>query len=425
MIKRFVACIYLKDGKAVRDLKDTTVVSDDPVALAEEYDNQNCDALMVFDMADSDAEKEQAIEIIREICMKLDAPVIGAGGVNRMEDVKKLLYAGCKRAALNWSKQGNMDILREVSEKFGKEKIAICYTRTDRIVENEELIRKYAAELILLDFAEVKRGLELDFPTILSFPDVSLDKLLSYLEDRNVTGMTGNAINDNISQMAVMKRLCAENGMTVHQFKANITWETLKTGENGLVPVVVQDYRTNEVLMVAYMDKEAYGRTIETGRMHYHSRSRDTLWLKGETSGHFQFVKSLMADCDYDTILARVKQVGVACHTGSRTCFFHTIADKSFSEKNPQKVLDNVYGVIKDRQTNPKEGSYTNYLFDKGLDKILKKVGEEATEMVIAAKNESSGELVYEMADFLYHMMVLMAERGISWEEITDELARR
>ena len=126
-----------------------------------------------------------------------------------------------------------------------------------------------------------------------------------------------------------------------------------------------------------------------------------------------------------DTILAKVKQVGVACHTGSYSCFFNEIAGKKYTEKNPQKVLDSVFTVINDRKTNPREGSYTNYLFDKGLDKILKKVGEESTEMVIAAKNANSNELIYEMADFLYHMMVLMSEKGISWEEITDELARR
>ena len=159
--------------------------------------------------------------------------------------------------------------------------------------------------------------------------------------------------------------------------------------------------------------------------MHYYSRSRNEQWLKGETSGHFQFVKSLYADCDKDTILAKVKQIGAACHTGSYSCFFNEIAKTEYSEKNPQKVLDSVFEVITDRKKNPREGSYTNYLFDKGIDKILKKVGEESTEIVIAAKNPNSNEIVYEMADFLYHMMVLMAEKDVKWEDITDELARR
>ncbi|MBP6275467.1 MAG: phosphoribosyl-ATP diphosphatase, partial [Roseburia sp.] len=129
--------------------------------------------------------------------------------------------------------------------------------------------------------------------------------------------------------------------------------------------------------------------------------------------------------CDYDTILAKVSQVGAACHTGNPTCFFNEIVKKEYVEKNPLKVLEDVYEIILDRKAHPKEGSYTNYLFDKGIDKILKKVGEEATEIVIAAKNPDPEEVKYEISDFLYHMMVLMAERGVTWEDITQELSQR
>ena len=160
--------------------------------------------------------------------------------------------------------------------------------------------------------------------------------------------------------------------------------------------------------------------------MTYYSRSREELWIKGETSGHYQYVKSLTADCDYDTILAKISQVGAACHTGSRSCFFNEIMKQDLKEAaNPLKVFEEVMKVIEDRKIHPREGSYTNYLFDKGLDKILKKLGEEATEIVIASKNPNPNEVRYEISDFLYHMMVLMAEKGITWEEITKELANR
>jgi phosphoribosyl-ATP pyrophosphohydrolase/phosphoribosyl-AMP cyclohydrolase len=160
--------------------------------------------------------------------------------------------------------------------------------------------------------------------------------------------------------------------------------------------------------------------------MNYYSRSRQEQWLKGDTSGHYQYVKSLTADCDLDTILAKVSQIGAACHTGNRSCFFNEIARKEVTApENPMKVFQDVYDVICDRKVHPKEGSYTNYLFEKGLDKILKKVGEEATEIVIAAKNPNPNEVKYEISDFLYHMMVLMAEKGLTWEEITEELANR
>ena len=173
------------------------------------------------------------------------------------------------------------------------------------------------------------------------------------------------------------------------------------------------------------MNEEAFETTINIGKMTYYSRSRNELWTKGLTSGHIQYVKSLTADCDYDTILAKVSQVGAACHTGNRSCFFNEIVKKEYMEKNPLKILDEVYEIILDRKSNPKEGSYTNYLFDRGLDKILKKLGEEATEIVIASKNPEPDDIKYEIADFLYHMMVLMAECGLDWEQIAQELSQR
>ena len=159
--------------------------------------------------------------------------------------------------------------------------------------------------------------------------------------------------------------------------------------------------------------------------MTYYSRSRKEQWVKGETSGHYQYVKSLTIDCDYDTLLAKVEQIGAACHTGNPTCFFQPVAGSDYEIKNPIKVFESVYSTIEDRKLHPKEGSYTNYLFDKGIDKILKKVGEECTELVIAAKNPNPEEIKYEMSDLLYHAMVLMVERGITWEDIIQELAQR
>ncbi len=425
MLKKFIPCIYLQKGLAVKDLSDPVQLDETPLALAEKYDNDDCDAIIVFDMSEGDEEHEESLDIIKEICGVVSVPVYGAGNVKRMEDIKKLLYAGCKKACLNFSKQGNIDILQEVSEKFGKDKIVICYTETDKINDHADKISQFADELILLNTSEIKNKPELDIPTILSLPDVSLDKLIELLSQPNVSGLTGPAINKNSAEIRGMKKICADHDLAVNRMIPQLNWEDLKKNNDGMVPVVVQDYRTDAVLMVAYFNEESYNKTVESGRMTYFSRSRNELWLKGETSGHFQYVKQLIADCDKDTILAKVKQVGAACHTGSYSCFFNEICAKKYAEKNPQKVLDNVFEVIKDRRINPRTGSYTNYLFDKGLDKILKKVGEESTEMVIAAKNQNSNELVYEMADFLYHMMVLMVEKNISWEDITDELARR
>ena len=201
--------------------------------------------------------------------------------------------------------------------------------------------------------------------------------------------------------------------------------ERLKRDDKGLVAAVIQQFDTKEVLMVGYMNDEAIRRTLMTGRVTFWSRSRQEYWRKGDTSGHAQYVKSFALDCDGDAILVEVDQVGAACHTGSRSCFFKPLVQKESNDTNPLHVFQDVYDVIADRKLHPKEGSYTNYLFDKGIDKILKKVGEECTEIIIAAKNPDKEEIKYEISDFLYHAMVLMVEKGVTWEEITNELARR
>lgn len=426
--KKLVPCIYLYKGNAVKSLTDITIVDTNPVKLAKFYSDNNADELLIFDMSGGDLEHEEALDIIKEICNEVDLPVTGAGNVHRMEDIKKLLYAGCKKGALNYSKPGNIEITKEVSLKFGKDKLAACYTNTSAILENKALIDEYIDELVLVNETALRESIgawDGDAKILVALPEVSLDKLIEILSVDSISGITGYAINENAKELPVIKSLCEGNGIKVNTFSAAYSWDEFKKNSDGHVTVVVQDYKTDEVLMVAYMNEEAYHTTLRTGKMTYYSRSRKELWIKGGTSGHFQYVKSLTADCDMDTILAKVSQVGAACHTGSHSCFFNEIFKKDYEETNPLRVFESVMNVIEDRKLHPKEGSYTNYLFDKGLDKILKKLGEEATEIVIASKNPNPNEIKYEISDFLYHMMVLMAEKGVTWEEITAELSKR
>lgn len=208
----------------------------------------------------------------------------------------------------------------------------------------------------------------------------------------------------------------------------------LKYNSHGLIPAITQDVETKEVLMMAYMNQEALEKTIETGKVHYYSRSREKLWLKGETSGHFQMVKEISYDCDGDTLLIQVEQMGGACHTGHKSCFYRTAegvketAEQVFDPGQVygnENILRQVYEIIEDRRRNPQEGSYTNYLFTKGIDKMLKKVGEETAEVIIASKNLDKAEITYEISDLLYHLMVVMVQTGITWEDIFDELKGR
>ena len=432
--RKLIASIYLKDQKAVKSFSDLTVISDNPVSLAEKYSDSGIDELIVFDLstAGNDTEHDKALDTIKDICKASDVPVTGAGNVKRMEDIKKLLYTGCKRALLNFSKDTNIEILEEVSGKFGKKKIGISFFELSQINSRKDQVEALASSLYFVkDFtAEIARNLCDDLNSdvdvyVCPKEDETASPLELFSKYDKICGLFGNYINSKADKISDLKTECITKGIAMCQLEPSFSWSQLKKNSDGMVPVIVQDYRTDQVLMLAYMNEEAYNNTLRTGKMTYFSRSRNQLWLKGETSSHFQYVMSLTADCDLDTILAKVKQIGAACHTGSYSCFFNKIAEKDYSEKNPQKVLDSVFDVIKDRKLNPKEGSYTNYLFDKGIDKILKKVGEEATEMVIAAKNPNSNEIVYEMSDFLYHMMVLMAEKNVSWEDVTDELSRR
>lgn len=424
--KKFIPCIYLLNEKAVAGFRDSTVISEDPVQLARFYGESNADELIVFDLSTDDASHEAALDVLKLICKEAQIPVIGAGNVKRMEDIKKLLYAGCMKAALNYSRESNIEITKEVSLKFGKDKIVACIADAQEIESNEALLTEFVDQVILINERTIKQAISVSkLPVIVTLPEVSLDKIIELLSSEIIAGVTGPAINANAKELNDIKDLCAGNGVIVRTFEPAIKWEELKTNSDGLVPVVVQDYKTREVLMVAYMNEEAYLHTLKSGRMTYYSRSRQEQWIKGETSGHFQYVKEMTADCDKDTILAKVSQVGAACHTGSYSCFFNEIMKKEYDETNPLMVFESVLNVIKDRKVHPKEGSYTNYLFDKGIDKILKKLGEEATEIVIAAKNPNANEIKYEIADFLYHMMVLMVEKGVTWEEITEELDKR
>lgn len=424
--KRFIASIYLENGKAIKNFNDKTIISTDPIELAAAYAENDVDGILIFDLSYNDATHEEAIGIIKRIAERIQIPIYGAGNIKRMEDVKKLLYAGCKKAVLNFGKEEGMEILEEVSLKFGKDKIAASIASADNITINKEALEKYADELVLIDEHALKNCLGASIlPMITLLPDTSLDRMLTILEQENISAVSGNIVNENTKEIHAIKQICKEKGMKVHTFEAVMDFSEFKLDSNGLLPVVVQDYKTNQVLMVAYMNEEAYLKTLKTGKMTYYSRSRKELWVKGLTSGHFQYVKGLSVDCDNDTLLAKVAQVGAACHTGNYSCFYRDLIPCEENEKNPLEVFESVMATILDRKVNPKEGSYTNYLFDKGIDKILKKLGEEATEIVIASKNPNPDEIKYEISDFLYHMMVLMAEKEVTWEEITSELAHR
>lgn len=424
--KRLTPCILIDRGKAVKWFDDRSVIARDVVALAKHYTERGADELIVFDLSTSDEDHEEAIDLMRKINRFISIPMVAGGNIRREEDVKKYLYAGAKRAILNFSKVAAQEMLESVSKRFGKERIAVSLNDFDALFKQQHLIEEYASELIFMHRLDLDSVMNItSIPCVVVTDTMEQDEILKILKSSGVKGVSGRFISQEDMDFDGFKEICVQEGIKMMSFESILEFSELKLNPSGLIPVIVQDYKTNEVLMLAYMNKEAFNHTVKSGRMTYYSRSRKELWIKGETSGHYQYLKSLTVDCDKDTLLAKVEQIGAACHTGSRSCFFQQIVGNDYDTTNPLQVFESVYGTIMNRKENPKEGSYTNYLFDKGIDKILKKVGEEATEIVIAAKNPNPEEIKYEISDFLYHVMVLMVERGITWEDITRELAER
>lgn len=434
-MKKLMATVYIKDGMVYSDQKcSAAFVSPDGGSAAVYYSNIGMDAICLLEFSATDEEHDKNIECMKELVRDAEIPVYAGGLVKRFEDIKKYLYTGADKAVFIQNEATWENALSEASVRFGSEKLIYALKeemdgRTDdSVVQAFEAGKEFVSMLYLTtDSGERIRKIETytGLSLIVEYHGELASDALEMLRTEGVSFLSGSLMNSFAFDAMAFKYLCQSAGLEMNLVTARFSWAELKLNSDGLIPVIVQDYRTNEVLMLAYMNEEAFYKTVETGRMTYYSRSRQELWVKGLTSGHIQYVKSLTADCDFDTLLAKVSQVGAACHTGAYSCFFNNVFEKEYTVTNPFKVFEKEYATIVDRKLHPKEGSYTNYLFDKGLDKILKKVGEEATEIIIAAKNPNPEEIKYEMADFLYHAMVLMVERGVTWEEVMREIANR
>ncbi len=426
--KQIIPCIYLFSGQAVAGFQEKNVFEcKDVKELTSFYCDHGADAILVFDLSGDEEAHAEAIHNIRDICDKAEVPVYAAGHISSSDDVKKLFYAGCQRAILNFSKQENIDLLEEASKRFGKNRISVCVASYDEFARNQKRIESYTDYVVCLrdGISERIRSIsEIDLLVVSSAEnEEQITELLKRESTNAVSGVWVSALDN---QLTDVKYALKQKGIPMQVLESTISWSDFKKNSDNMVPVIVQDWQNDEVLMLGYMNELAFETTLRTGKMTYWSRSRNELWTKGLTSGHLQYVKSLSIDCDNDTILAKVSQVGAACHTGNRSCFYRDLVKKEASKAaDPLHIFEEIYAVILDRKNHPKDGSYTNHLFDKGIDKILNKIGEEAAAMIIAAKNPNSEDLQYEISDFLYHLMVLMADKEISWKDIVAELSRR
>ena len=392
------------------------------IMQAEQYCFAGADALFIYNYSKMEKEREEFLAALKQIAAKIDIPFITGMYVGRFEDAKKAFYTGAEQVVVKYEICPDEAVLKEVTGRFGADKIVV---EIDGDIDFDKV--PFPVDTLLIKHVDMDAGLERKCSNagkqIIIRDSLLRNDLESLLRLPNVCGVSTNYFLDK--EIFKIKMNMKQAGIEMNTFESAMDFSEFKTDEKGLIPCITQDYKTGEVLQLAYMNQQSYEATCSTGKMTYFSRSRQELWCKGETSGHYQYVKELRLDCDHDTVLAKVHQVGAACHTGARSCFFNELAKKEYNNTNPLTILNEVFATIEERKAHPKEGSYTNYLFEKGIDKILKKCGEEATEIVIAAKNPDAEELKYEIADFLYHMMVLMAECGLNWDDVVKELANR
>ena len=331
------------------------VTMENPIEEARFYNDSGADEVAFFDSTASRESLDKNIPIIKEITRNIDIPLIACGGVRRLEDVKKLLYAGASKVCMKSAPMQDISIVSEASERFGSERIIVTIDLTEDIdaVEYAKKVKEAGAGNLLIlhhnkidNYEEIvaKIRKEAPLPTVVSSYSTEGDEIARMLDATNAEAISLY----NLAQHDVMqiKQACRKKGVYVNLFESSKPFSEFKLDDKGLIPCIAQDYKTGEVLMMAYMNEESYNKTIETGRMTYFSRSRNELWTKGETSGHYQFVKSLTIDCDNDTILAKVSQVGAACHTGNRSCFFTPLVSKEYNDTNPLTVFRDVMNII-------------------------------------------------------------------------------
>ena len=309
--KNIVATLYLKDGKAVRSFKDFTEI-EDVYQLCQMYNDSGIDKIIIFDLSTDDDEHEKNINTIKQINRNLEIKVCAGGNINRIEDIKKLLYAGCMQVMLNAAKPSSIGLAEEASRRFGKDRIMLSVHNVDFIYKHKRAIEETFHELYILDkgIMDAIENLS-NIQYVVKIDNYDYDEIASLLKRSKIRGIAGECINDPKRDIMKLKAQLSQSGIKMDNFAPDLKWTDLKPNSDGMVPVIVQDYRTDEVLMLAYMNEEAFNTTINIGKMTYYSRSRQNLWIKGETSGHYQYVKSLTADCDFDTILAKVSQVGM------------------------------------------------------------------------------------------------------------------
>ena len=471
LAKRIIACLDVRNGRVVKGTKFTDIKDvDSPEKLAKFYSDNSVDELVFYDITASNEERKTSLEFVERVARVINIPFSAGGGVSTIEDFKYILRKGADKVSVNSAAVRNPQLIREASMAFGSQCVVLSMdvkkndegswsvyvkggrekTELDAIDWAVTAAELGAGEIVVnsIDEDGMKNGYDLELlsritsvvniPVIASGGAGKKEHFLDALQKTGVDGvLAASVFHFGEIKVPELKQYLKENGAEIRMPEAapqkkespsaeNADISMISFGKDGLVPCICQDAKTGAVLMLAYMNEQSLRLTLEKKRAVYYSRSRSELWEKGATSGNTQKVRAIYYDCDADALLIKVDQTGNACHTGAYSCFFNAVFDDLGVSADPgSSVFGELYATVIGRKNDPSEGSYTNYLFDKGIDKILKKVGEEAAETIIAAKNQDRQELIGETGDLIYHLTVMLAEKGISMDEIEQELKSR
>lgn len=443
MSSRIIPCLDIREGRVVKGkkFKDIQDVAD-PILLAQSYEQQGADELFILDITGDN--RDVFLKIISDITSQLNIPVTVGGGIRTLKDVDDVLSAGATKASITSAAITRPELLSEATQKYGSNAIVLSID-AGRVGDKWHAFTQGGKNDTQLDVVEwAKKGVELGVGEILlnsidtdgvkSGFQIELNSLISNAVNIPVIASGGAGKMEDFSTVFSETNVQAALAASVfHYNEINITdlkeylgsfdmINNIKFDDKGLIPAIVQDATSGKVLMLAYMNKESFEKTVETKETWFYSRSRKELWHKGATSGNIQTVKSMSLDCDGDTLLINVTQHGPACHTGEESCFFKPIIE---NKKDSRDVIHRVIDTIENRRKFPEDGAYTTYLFNEGIDKVLKKVGEEASEVIIGAKNNDRDEIKWEVADLVYHTLVLLNMTNVSLDDIKDVLYRR
>lgn len=460
---RVIPCLDVAAGRVVKGLKfENLRDAGDPVEAARRYEAEGADELCLLDVAASHEGRGTLVDLVRRVAHVLSIPFTVGGGVRSVEDAGALLAAGADRVAVNTAAVLDPALVTRLAERFGAQCVVVAVDakkdggrfvvsthggRKPTEIELDawvgEVTARGAGEILLtsMDADGTKAGFDLAMlkaaraatalPIVASGGAGELAHFApAVLEGGADAVLAASVFHDRVFSVGQVKRALAKAGVPVRPaIPAGL--EEVVFDARGLVPVVVRDAATGEVLTLAWANDEALALTVETRRTHLWSRSRQALWRKGETSGHVQHVVGVSLDCDRDAVLYDVEPAGPACHTGTASCFAPIeaipaeAAPETAAERADPLGLGPLFDVVAARKVCPEPGSYTNRLLETGIGKCAQKVGEEGVEVALAAVSRDDAGLAAEIADLMYHVVVLMAARGLSPESVAAELAER